>query len=78
MKVIDRDELPQVALAGRVIQKAIGKDSFDPSEKMTIGFGRYANEYGPMEPHRHAEETLYVMNAKNGWIRCGFSKDKLG
>ena len=78
MKVINRNSLPQVELIGRVIKKAVGKDGFDLSSKMTIGFGRYANEYGNMEPHRHAEEVLYIINAKKSWIRSGSAMDKLG
>lgn len=78
MKVINRNSLPQVELAGRIIQKAVGKDGFDRSSKMTIGFGRYANEYGPMEPHRHAEEVLYIINAEKSWFRIGSARNKLG
>jgi hypothetical protein len=78
MKVINRNSLQHVELIGRGIQKAVGKDGFDKSSKMTIGFARYANEYGRMEPHRHAEEVLYIINAKKGWIRSGSARDKLG
>ena len=78
MKVINRNSVPQVELIGRVIQKAVGKDGFDRSAKMTIGFARYGNEYGHMEPHRHAEEVLYIINAKKGWFRSGSARDKLG
>jgi hypothetical protein len=78
MKVIHRDSLPQAELIGRIIQKAVGKDGFDRSSKMTIGFGHYANEYGRMEPHRHAEEVLYIIDASKGWFRIGPARDTLG
>ncbi len=30
-----------------------------------------------MEPHHHAEETVYIIDARDGWIRRGPSKDNL-
>ena len=77
MKCIRRDDLERVMLPGRVIQKAIGKDSYSESGKMTVGFARYSAESGIMEPHHHAEEALFVVDAKYGWVRYGPDKDKL-
>lgn len=31
-----------------------------------------------MEPHQHAEEVVYIVDAKDGWIRYGAEKDRLG
>ena len=78
MKCFRRDELKKVKLPGRVIQKAIGKDSFSESGKMTVGFARYSAKSGAMEPHHHAEESLYVVDSKDGWVRFGPEKDRLG
>jgi len=60
--------LKKKQLIGRVIQDAIGKDGFMKSNKMTMGFDHYSEECGEMEPHHHAEETVYLLNAKDGWI----------
>ena len=78
MKCFRRDELKKVRLPGRVIQKAIGKDSSSESRKMTVGFAHYSAESGAMEPHHHAEESLYVVDVKDGWVRFGPEKDRLG
>lgn len=64
-------------LPGRCIQKAAGKEAFSDSKKMTMGFARYSSESGPMEPHNHAEEILYIIDARNGWIRYGGGSDEL-
>lgn len=77
MNLIIRKQLEAVALPGRVIQKAIGKDSAVLSSKMTMGFGHYSAKSGPMEPHRHAEEICYVLSAEKSWVRFGPSKEQL-
>lgn len=78
MRYFRREELNVVRLPGRTIQGAVGKDAFSKSQKMTVGFARYSAESGPMEPHQHAEEVVYVVDAKNGWVRYGPEKHKLG
>lgn len=77
MKHFHRNELGKVELPGRVIQKCIGKDSFSNSHDMTVGFARYSAESGPMEPHQHAEEAIYVIDAKDGRVEYGSQKDRL-
>jgi hypothetical protein len=78
MKIITHPDLIVESLPGRRIQKAVGKDAFSPSGKMTMGFVRYSAESGPMEPHNHAEESLYIIDAREGWLRYGSGKDVLG
>lgn len=77
MEIIARRELPEQMLPGRIIQKAVGKDARSTSGGMTMGFGRYSKESGPMEPHRHAEEICYVVDCRNAWVRFGEAADKL-
>ena len=43
-----------------------------------MGFGRYSEEIGPMDPHHHAEEIVHVLNAHNAWVRHGPAPSKLG
>jgi len=78
MKVFRRNELAKRNLPGRVIQKAVGKEGESTSQKMTMGFAHYSAASGPMEPHHHAEETIYIIDARDGWVRCGRQKDQLG
>lgn len=44
---------------------------------MTVGFAHYSAEAGPMEPHQHAEEAIYVIDAKDGWVEYGSHKNKI-
>ncbi len=65
------------SLPGRGIQKCIGKDGPIVSGKMTVGFARYSDEFGPMEPHHHAEETVLILAAEKGRTRYGGEPDAL-
>lgn len=77
MKYCRREELREDVLPGRIIANAVGKDAAIESEKMTVGFGRYCAEAGPMAPHNHAEETVYIIDAKRGRVRYGGEPDHL-
>ena len=77
MQLIRREDLEQVQLPGRVIQKVVGKDGFSRSARMTAGFARHSGESGH-EPHHHAEELVYIISSRDGWVRYGPSPDRLG
>lgn len=77
MIVVKRNDLEKNYLPGRIIQKAVGKDGYSESKKITTGFGHYSAESGPMEPHHHAEEVVYIVDAHKGWAAWGESPDKL-
>ena len=77
MKIIARSELAVSHLPGRDIQKAVGADSSSLSNKMTVGFAYYSAKIGPMEPHHHAEETVFIVDAANGWVEFGEDKENL-
>jgi hypothetical protein len=77
MRVIHRDDLEKIHLPGRIIEKAIGVDSFSASQEMTVGFAHYSSTSGPMTPHRHAEEVVYILSSKAGYIRYGADPDDL-
>jgi hypothetical protein len=77
LKIIRRENVKQERLPGRIIQEVIGKGAFWPSNRMTVGFGHYSEESGPMEPHQHAEEIFHILSAKNSWVRYGPSRDRL-
>jgi hypothetical protein len=78
MDLIRREQVPVKRLPGRVIQSVLGKDAHVPSTKMTVGFARYSAESGSMEPHQHAEETLFVVGVRDGWVRSGNDPAGLG
>lgn len=72
-----KEELEGVVLPGRMITNGVGKNGPINSGKMTVGFGRYWAEAGPMEPHHHAEETVYILGAEKGRVRYGGEPDHL-
>jgi hypothetical protein len=74
---LTRNVLPRHPLPGRVIQKAVGKDGASSSSRMTMGFAHYSAASGPMEPHHHAEEIVYILEARDGWWRHGPAKNDL-
>ncbi len=78
MNLILREQVDKVKLPGRVIQMVIGRNSRHSSEKMTMGFASYSAESGPMEPHHHAEEIVYIISAMKGWVCYGSGKNQLG
>jgi len=78
MKLMPRDTLKKEMLPGRMVQHVVGKTGVSRSDKMTVGFAHYSEESGPMQPHQHAEEVVYVTDAKDGYVRYGSSPDKLG
>jgi hypothetical protein len=77
MRPIKRLDVPRNELVGRVVQQAVGKDAPLASSAMTVGFAHYAAASGPMEPHNHAEETIYVIEAREASVRWGDAPDNL-
>ncbi len=78
MQLVVKDSIEKQMLPGRIISSAVGKNAVVKSEKMTVGFAKYCPESGPMSPHNHAEETIYVIESKKGYVRYGKSEDELG
>jgi mannose-6-phosphate isomerase-like protein (cupin superfamily) len=77
MKLIQRERLQKEKLPGRIVQKAIGKGSHSESGKMTMGFANYSDKSGPMAPHHHAEEVVYILRSKDAWVRHGSNLESL-
>ena len=77
MKILEKENLSEENLPGRTIRKAVGKEGPSVSSKMTVGFARYSAVNGRMQPHQHAEEVCYILDAENGRVRYGPSPDQL-
>ena len=77
MRSIHPRDVASDPLPGRAVQRIVGKDASLVSAEMTLGTAHYADEHGPMEPHNHAEETVYVLEADRAWVRWGPSPDDL-
>ena len=78
MRIIRKSELSSELLPGRIITKAIGKDNPSESGRMTVGYADYCIEAGPMSPHNHAEETVFIIRSDMGYVRSGAEANKLG
>ncbi len=77
MESVHRDNVPVEELPGRGIRRIVGKGASLESGKMTVAIAHYSAATGPMEPHNHAEETIFVLDAENAWISYGPSPDEL-
>jgi hypothetical protein len=77
MYIIRKDELTREVLPGRIITKAIGRDNPSESGRMTVGYADYCAEAGPMIPHNHAEEAVFIIRSDKGYVRCGNDQNKL-
>jgi hypothetical protein len=77
MQYIQREALQKHNFPGRIIQKAVGRDGFSISEKMTMGFARFSRESGSAPPHQHAEETCYILDARKAVVRYGTGEEEL-
>jgi uncharacterized RmlC-like cupin family protein len=77
MRPILRRDVGRNELVGRVIQQAVGKDAPLASAKMTVGFANYSAASGRMEPHNHAEEVIYVIDARDASVSWGAGPDQL-
>lgn len=77
MKYINKNDLSTDALPGRGLKRAIGKNSYFDSERMTVGYASYQAKFGIMEPHSHVEETVIVTDVSGGWVSWGPSADAL-
>ncbi len=78
MKIIERHQVTTVDLPGRKIQTLVGKGAYSASEKMTMGYAHYSDDSGPMEPHHHAEEICFVVDAHDSWVESGPTAQNLG
>jgi len=77
MRSIQRTSAPVDPLPGRGLRRLVGPKSSLDSKEMTVGTALFADEFGPMAPHNHAEETVYVLAADRAWVRWGRSADDL-
>jgi hypothetical protein len=77
MRSINRSDVSSDPLEGRTVQRIIGRAASLSSEEMTLGTARYADEFGSMEPHQHAEESVVVLSADRAWVRWGPARDDL-
>lgn len=72
MKLVKRQDISKKPLPGRVIQLVTGaQGAVSNSDVITMGFARYSAESGPMDPHHHVEEVVYILESVDGYVRHG-------
>lgn len=77
MEFVRRQDVAINRLPGRDLQRLVGKGASMASMRMTVGTAHYSDASGPMAPHQHAEETIYVLDCHNATARYGPSADEL-
>src|ERR1700690_3801152 len=77
MESARRQDVATDRLPGRDIQRIVGKGASLGSARMTVGTAQYSDDSGPMAPHQHAEETIFVLNARDAWVQYGPPPDAL-
>jgi len=78
MNILKKTDIKTVVLPGCCVHRAIGNNAMLSSNAMSLGWAKFVGEYGPMEPHHHAEDGMVVVDSKNSYIRFGPAKDQLG
>lgn len=77
MHIFNLDEIPTTNLKGRTLRNAVGANAYSPSRKMTVTYAKYSHASGPMDPHQHAEETVYIMKSVKGYFAYGDAANNL-
>lgn len=77
MDRIQTATLEKTPYTGRNITKIIEKGGVVESKNITMGIAEFSNAIGPMLPHKHGEEGIYVLEAVNCWTRRGDTADTL-
>jgi len=77
MEVLKKSQLESKTLPGRIITDAVGMNSPVLSTEMSVIYADYRAEAGPMAPHHHAEESIYVIASDRAWVLYGDAEDDL-
>jgi len=72
MKLVKRDDVYKNPLPGRMLQLVSGGEgAVSASDVITMGFAHYSVESGPMDPHHHVEEVVYILESVDSYVRHG-------
>ncbi len=77
MRPLYREELIGANLPGRIIYKGVGTGSPIESDKMNVGFGVCNDTTGYMAPHKHDEETVYIVSCEKAYACYSGEPDAL-
>lgn len=77
MNLVNKSDIKVDALPGRGLKRIVGKNSYFTSDSMTVGYALYSDEFGAMKPHSHAEETVIITRAIDGYISWGDSMNNM-
>jgi len=77
MEFIRKDQTTVKHFTARDIYPVLEEEGLFKSNNMNMGFARYDKNLGPMTPHAHTEEGIYVVDCAYAYARFGQSKDAL-
>jgi len=79
MDHVTRDMCPKKDMPGRTTNAAFGKEGVAKiaTSDCFVGYVTFSPKYGKMKPHYHEDEIMYVVDAKNAFVRYGDAPDRM-
>lgn len=79
MDHLRREDCPVRIMQGRTTSIAIGAEGFAAigTDDAFAGYATFAPKYGVMKPHYHENEIMYIVEAKDAFVRFGDSPDNM-
>ena len=79
MDHVTREICPQKEMLGRTTNAAFGKEGVAKiaTTDCFVGYATFSPKYGKMKPHYHEDEIMYVVDAKNAFVRYGDAQDHM-
>lgn len=74
---MQRCNLPSKQLPGRITNKAVGAELPENGTGLMAGFATFSPKYGNMITHKHENEYMLVLDAKNATVSYGFDLNNL-
>lgn len=78
MDYVKRGNLETINAPGRMIQRVFGEEAaYIHAANANMGFAHFSLEYGRMSCHKHEDEIIYVLAAKDVYVRFGPSEAEM-
>ena len=79
MDHLRREDLPAREMGGRVGSAAIGMEGVAAvaADDAFCGYATFSPKYGTMKPHYHENEIMYIVDARDAFVRFGETKDTM-
>ncbi|MDD3663080.1 MAG: hypothetical protein PHT84_04405 [Candidatus Pacebacteria bacterium] len=79
MDHVSREVCPKKDMPGRTTNAAFGKEGVAKiaTTDCFVGYATFSPKYGKMKPHYHENEIMYVVDAKDAFVRYGDAPDRM-